>query len=284
MLSLWKLHGCGNSFVIGSSSWESEAPLNRLAAWISSPGFGIGSDGALFVSPPSSTGVFEVQMFNPDGSLMGMCGNGIRCVVRFLVLENQINAGSGAVQFLVEGRAISCKYSDHGKWVEVDMGAPQFEPSQIPVRASAPKETLTVDLATASYEGMALSMGNPHFVVQVPDLKEVPLAQVGPQIEHHRFFPKRVNVEFVKVTSRAAIEIAVWERGAGATLACGTGACAAAVALIEQGRASSPLTVILPGGKVIVSWSQGERVILTGPAQEVCKIEQLTLPIEIRQN
>jgi len=268
-----KLHGCGNSFII---VWDPPVSL-ELSAWakrICDPHFGIGSDGMMIVRPPPNPqrAHFDVQMINPDGSDMGMCGNGIRCVVRFLAIEERVPPAQMELKFIVGDRLIRTSSKDGGRWVRVDMGAP----SEIRVGEFS--------IENASYRFVGLSMGNPHCVISGPDLITIDLPQIGPRIECHQQFPDRTNTEFVQRESESRVRVLVWERGAGATLACGTGACATAVAMIRYAECVSPLTVVMPGGELIVEWDGGKtegkkvqepNVYLSGPTQEVCQGEIL---------
>ena len=277
-----RLEGCGNNFIVindidrsFSNSHPSSSPsLAAAAKALQDAHFGLGSDG-LMVVLPSTLGDFEVAMFNPDGSLMGMCGNGIRCVTRFLFLQGLVAIDRREIAFIVEGRTIICSTADQGKLVRVAMGPFAIEPSRIPV--VLPKEcssSLSIPFETVQFKGIGscVSMGNPHCVFFVPNLDELPLREIGPLFENHPIFPKRANIEFVEIISKHHVRVRVWERGVGITLACGTGACAVAVAGILSERLDSnvPITVSLPGGDLSIEVDRAsQQVSLTGPAREI---------------
>ena len=240
-----------------------------MAKRISDRHFGIGSDGLILIKP-SQIADFEMEMYNSDGSLGAMCGNGIRCVAKYvydygLTDKTQISVATGS----------GIKYLDltveDGKvvLVKVDMGAPILEPEKIPAKVSkATGEKLTVQ--GKEYEVTCISMGNPHCIVCVDDVDGLDIEQVGTFFEHHEVFPDRVNTEFIKVLDRNTVQMRVWERGAGETWACGTGACAVAVACILNGWTEREVTVKLRGGDLRISWDQEKNtVFMTGPAATV---------------
>jgi diaminopimelate epimerase len=264
-----KLHGCGNSFIVSQISSVAEVQQWReRAGKLCRPHFGVGADGILL--PVVTTGPLDrepikVVMINPDGSSMGMCGNGIRCVMRYLFLKNIIPAThTAAIKFDVDGRMISTSSSDSGRSVRVGMGT-----ALIKGRSG---ELMSIKLESGEeFSGIPISMGNPHFVI-FSDLILPPeeLSRIGGVIEHHPAFPNRTNVEFVRVEADGSIAVQVWERGAGATLACGTGACASMVAAALTSRCGKLATVHMPGGDLIVEWGgEGEEVFLIGPTEVV---------------
>ena len=217
---------------------------------------------------------FVVDMFNPDGSWMGMCGNGIRCVVRFLVLEGLLpikaEGQSEKISVKVGDRVIGCSYELAAEFVTVNMGAPSFAPADLPIASR--EELLAGEISGLPGKWSCVSMGNPHAMTFVPELSRDECLTRGPKIEHHPFFPKRTNVEWVQVKDRTHLEVLVWERGAGATLACGTAACAVVVAGARLGLSEPEATVSMPGGDLKVSWQQSENIVyLYGPASEVCQ-------------
>lgn len=269
-LPFLKVHGCHNSFVIVRLAdipvyrSFSAAQCEELARRVCDKGGGLGADGFFLVSQ-GGEGI-EVEMRNPDGGLMGMCGNGVRCVVRAVYrwgwerLPNPLSVHIGE-------HAVICETSDEGRSVRVAMGPAQFDPALLPMLVERPLRGHEVFLGGRSRSAWAVSMGNPHCVLQ--DEGES-LHGVGPLIEHDPLFPDRVNVEFVSVISRDSIAVRVWERGAGPTQACGTGACASAVVSIERGVCDSPLTVRMPGGDLTVEWDRlNNEVFLSGPAEEI---------------
>lgn len=264
-----KMHGIGNDYVYVNCFKEKIENPGEVAKRISDRHFGIGSDGLILIKP-SQIADFEMEMYNSDGSLGAMCGNGIRCVAKYvydygLTDKTQISVATGS----------GIKYLDltveDGKvvLVKVDMGAPILEPEKIPAKVSkATGEKLIVQ--GKEYEVTCVSMGNPHCIVCVDDVDELAIEQVGPFFEHHEVFPDRVNTEFIKVLDRNTVQMRVWERGAGETWACGTGACAVAVACILNGWTEREVTVKLRGGDLRICWDQDKNtVFMTGPAATV---------------
>lgn len=264
-----KMHGIGNDYVYVNCFKEKIENPGEVAKRISDRHFGIGSDGLILIKP-SQIADFEMEMYNSDGSLGAMCGNGIRCVAKYvydygLTDKTQISVATGS----------GIKYLDltveDGKvvLVKVDMGAPILEPEKIPAKVSkATGEKLTVQ--GKEYEVTCVSMGNPHCIVCVDDVDGLDIEQVGTFFEHHEVFPDRVNTEFIKVLDRNTVQMRVWERGAGETWACGTGACAVAVACILNGWTEREVTVKLRGGDLRISWDQEKNtVFMTGPAATV---------------
>ncbi|MDY3730016.1 MAG: diaminopimelate epimerase [Candidatus Choladocola sp.] len=264
-----KMHGIGNDYVYVNCFKEKIENPGEVAKRISDRHFGIGSDGLILIKP-SQIADFEMEMYNSDGSLGAMCGNGIRCVAKYvydygLTDKTQISVATGS----------GIKYLDltveDGKvvLVKVDMGAPILEPEKIPAKVSkATGEKLTVQ--GKEYEVTCISMGNPHCIVCVDDVDGLDIEQVGTFFEHHEVFPDRVNTEFIKVLDRNTVQMRVWERGAGETWACGTGACAVAVACILNGWTEREVTVKLRGGDLRICWDQDKNtVFMTGPAATV---------------
>ena len=267
-----KLHGCGNDFVVLRNPGIASQYWPTMARNLCSLHYGIGSDGLMVLE--DFYGLEQnvpVSMFNPDGSSMGMCGNGIRCLTRFLALENLRGLHSFHVTFSVEGREITCSTENAGELVTVDMGLPSFAPVDIGLDLQSEFIDSPLEASGHCYRASAVSMGNPHCVIVVPDLSSVDIRHIGPILENSPVFQNRTNVEFVQVISKNEISILIWERGAGVTLACGTGACAATVTCIKLGLIEEHPQVLLPGGKLDVKWSGGaaSHVFLTGPAVEV---------------
>jgi diaminopimelate epimerase len=281
----WKIQGCKNSFVLCWCPHEKDIRHEELARFLCSPATGIGSDGLIMpllplVNDQSSTAHFDVCMLNPDGSNMGMCGNGVRCLVRFLVLEQHLPPETGTVHFTVNKRLIRCSYSDGGKLVEADMGEPEFSKENIPVLLEGdPLHTILDTPSGDSFSATILSMGNPHCVIEVENPDSFSVHETGRELENHSVFPERANIEFVQVLSPSKIKMRVWERGAGETQACGTGACAAAVAMYKRDRVGRCVEVLLPGGTLQVRWDESDnRVYLSGPALEVAKLVDINVP------
>lgn len=268
-----KMHGLGNDFVVVdclSHAYDIEQ-LVRSAVYLCDRRFGIGGDGLILVLP-STTGDFRMRIINSDGSEPEMCGNGIRCFAKYLYEHGLTQATT----FMVETLAgpiipVLTLKGNHVHSVCVDMGEPRLERSQIPMNGPAGQvvnEPLRVD--TQSFNVTAVSMGNPHAVIFVGDVKSFPVEKYGPVIETHAVFPKKTNVEFAQIVAPAYLKMRVWERGAGITQACGTGACATLVAAVLTNNAERTATVELPGGPLRISWNdEDNHVYMTGPAEEV---------------
>jgi diaminopimelate epimerase len=270
-MKFYKYHGLGNDYVLidGFEERLSESHLPQLAKTICNRRTGVGSDGLLIIGP-SDQADFSMRMHNPDGTEAEMCGNGIRCLAKFAYdhgrtdkLEMTIDTLAGVRKAFVvatEGKA---------RTVRVAMGQPVFDRAKIPMTGSGEAFGEKLDLGGRELEIHCLSVGNPHCVVFVDDVDGEAVADVGPKVEWHRAFPNRINVQLAQILGPDEIKLRTWERGAGETLACGTGACAASVAAIRLGRVSSPVTVHLRGGDLKVEWSPGQEVMMTGPAVEV---------------
>lgn len=269
-----KMQGLGNDYVyVNCLEEEIENPA-EVARFVSDRHFGIGSDGLIMICP-SEKADFEMKMYNADGSRGEMCGNGIRCVGKYVYDYGLTDKTSVSVDTLA-----GVKYLDltveNGKavLVRVNMGTPILTPDQIPIVAEDEKEKQIVDeiiqVDGQEYRMTGVSMGNPHAVVYVEDVKGIDIEKTGPKFEYHERFPKRVNTEFAKVLDRHTVEMRVWERGSGETLACGTGACAVAVASILNGFTEDEVTVKLLGGDLRIQWDKKENVVfMTGPATVV---------------
>ena len=267
-LKFWKMHGTGNDFIVidNRDGKIKENKLSEFAKRICERRFSVGADGLLLVYDSDVADV-RMRMFNPDGTEAEMCGNGIRCFVKFcyengITRKKELNvetlAGIKHTWFSVNGEV---------KSVKVDMGAPSFERESVPMlgEGKCVGEKLKVD--GEIYEVTCLSVGNPHCVLFVDDLEAFPVQEIGLKIEAHRMFPKRTNVEFVQVINRGEIRVRVWERGAGETLACGTGACASAVASHTLGKTNKEVTVHLLGGDLKILYDRN--IFMTGPAVKV---------------
>lgn len=266
-----KMQGLGNDYVYVNCLEEKVEHASEVAVQVSDRHFGIGSDGLILINP-SDVADFEMEMYNADGSRGEMCGNGIRCVAKYvydygLTDKTQISIETlGGIKYLdltVEDGKVSL--------VKVDMGKPILEPAQIPILAEGDTvvdEPILVD--RTEYRMTGVSMGNPHAVVFMEDVKNLEIEKLGPLFENHERFPKRINTEFVKVLDRQTVEMRVWERGSAETLACGTGACAVAVACVLNGLTDTEVTVKLLGGDLRIQWDQEKNtVFMTGPAEVV---------------
>jgi diaminopimelate epimerase len=277
-----KIEGCGNSFVTGDAHLlPPDVDPAMAVRMICSPSFGVGADGVMLVAPRERDLPFRVDMYNSDGSKAAMCGNGIRCVVRYLCEEGRVD-GEGPtpveIPFLVAGRPILCRTADRGRTVEVEMGPPSFDPAIVPVRSSTPMIDQPLESSGIVWRATALSMGNPHCVIfdeQGVVADEELFRTYGSALEQDPRFPDRVNVEFVVVESPSRLRVLVWERGVGFTLACGTGACAAVAAGYRTGRCARAAEVVLPGGVLLVRWEgdteEGGSLVMTGPTRVVCE-------------
>lgn len=266
-----KMHGLGNDYVYVNCFEEKIDNPPAVARFVSDRHFGIGSDGLIMINP-SKTADFEMEMYNADGSRGEMCGNGIRCVAKYvydygLTDKTQISVETlGGIKYLdltVEDGKVS--------QVKVDMGKPELEANLIPIiseREQVIDEPIEVD--GKEYHMTGVSMGNPHAVIYVDDVKGLDLEKIGPKFENHERFPKRINTEFVHCIDRQTVEMRVWERGSGETLACGTGACAVAVSSILNNLTDTRVTVKLLGGDLQIEWDrEKDRVFMTGPATVV---------------
>ncbi len=267
-----KMQGLGNDYVYVNCFEETITSPSELAVRISDRHFGVGSDGLIMIKP-SDKADFEMEMYNADGSRGEMCGNGIRCVAKYVYDYGLTDKTHISVETLGGIKYLDLTVGD-GKvaLVRVDMGRPILKPSEIPVLS--PGETVLNEPVTAAgkeYRITCVSMGNPHAVVFTDrDVRELPLEEIGPAFENHEMFPNRINTEFVRVLDRHTAEMRVWERGSGETLACGTGACAVAVACVLNGLTENEVTVKLLGGDLKIEWDQErDTVYMTGPAEVV---------------
>jgi diaminopimelate epimerase len=261
-----KMHGLGNDFVIVDCR---EAPLALDVSAMRRLGdrhFGVGFDQLLTIEKARDPScAFAYGIWNTDGSTARQCGNGVRCVARWLVRAGALDA-TGRVRLESPSGPIAIELLDDGR-VRAEMGEPRFAPASIPLVADEEQDRYPIDVAGREIEIGAVSMGNPHALVEVDDVADAPVESLGPQIEHAPAFPERCNVGFAQVRSRNAIALRVWERGVGETLACGSGACAAMAVLRQRGRVDIDVAVTLPGGTLDISWvGPGEPVWMTGPA------------------
>ena len=265
LLKFSKMHGLGNDFAVFDFISQRGYLTSEQVRLIADRHFGVGCDQVLIVEAPDSPDVdFRYRIFNADGSEVEQCGNGARCFARFVREQRLTNKRQIRVQTL--SGIIELNVLDDEQ-VCVDMGAPQFAPAQIPFDASAEANSYTLDVNGQTLDISAVSMGNPHCVLRVDDVDTAPVATLGPAIEQHPRFPNRVNAGFMQVMDQRHIRLRVFERGSGETLACGTGACAAAVAGIRRGWLTSPVRVSLPGGDLSIEWTgDGQPVLMTGPA------------------
>jgi diaminopimelate epimerase len=266
-LKFTKMHGLGNDFVVidGVRQRVDLAPAQIRA--LADRHFGVGCDQVLLVEPAQGDADFRYRIFNADGGEVEHCGNGARCFVIFV--RDQGLTAKREIRVETRNGVIVPRLDANGD-VTVDMGVPRLRPDQVPFvdGTGAAAEPLDVDGQRVMIT--AVSMGNPHAVQVVDDLERAPVGTQGPRIEHHARFPQRVNAGYVQMIDRATIALRVWERGAGETLSCGTGACAAAVAVMRRGLADSPLRVKTRGGDLVIAWEgEGMPLYMTGPAASV---------------
>lgn len=266
-----KMQGCGNDYVYINGFQEKIENKKEVVKQLSDRHFGIGSDGVIFINP-SEKADFEMEMYNADGSRSEMCGNGIRCVGKYvfdhrLTEETAITIESFGVIRYLDLEVIDGKV----KYVKVNMGEPQLLASQIPVisqKAQVINESIIVDGKT--YDMTCVSMGNPHAVVFIENMEELQIGKVGPLFENNTCFPNKVNTEFVKIINRSHVEMRVWERGTGETLACGTGACATVVAAVLNDLTDRKVSVKLLGGTLEIEWNQETNLVyMSGSAVTV---------------
>jgi diaminopimelate epimerase len=271
MIPFTKMHGLGNDFVVVDCRARDWGDWSQLSRRLAHRRLGVGCDQVLLLYP-SEVADFRMDIYNADGSRVEMCGNGVRCFARYLREKGVTSAGEIRVETLAG--IVVPRFC--GDLVEVDMGEPVFEGRRIPVAADGVVRERPLETPAGSISVTCVSMGNPHAVVFVEDAGDFPVERVGPGVETHPFFPNRVNVEFVQVLSDRELRMRVWERGAGVTMACGTGACAAAVAAAWTGRTRRTATVVLDGGPLEIRWDEGSgRVFMTGPAETVFEGEYL---------
>lgn len=266
-----KMHGCGNDYIYVNCLEEKVENPSEVAKVLSDRHFGIGSDGLILIKP-SDKADFQMEMYNADGSESAMCGNGVRCIAKYVYdygltektkIELETKAGIKYLDLkVVDGKVAM---------VTVDMGSPILEGKKVPVALD--KEEVVAEPITVGgkeYEFTAVSMGNPHAVMFVESTEDIEIEEIGPQFEFHPMFPERVNAEFIEIIDRKRINMRVWERGTGETLACGTGACASVVACVLNGLTDNEVFVHLLGGDLLVKYDQKQnKVFMTGPAVTV---------------
>lgn len=277
-----KMEGAGNDYIY-VDEFKEPIPENiksALTQKLSNRHYGIGSDGVIFIKPSKVADV-EMEMYNADGTPGGMCGNGLRCVGKYvydrsLVKEKTFTLESSGEMKKVE--VIQTNPDGSAKMLKVDMGAPILDADRIPVTHAKTRpfegEQAVIDepieVQGKTYRMTCVSMGNPHAVVFVEETDSLPLAAIGPHFEHHAWFPKRTNTEFVQVLNEEHVKMRVWERGIGETMACGTGCCATAVACILNHKTGNKVQVDVLGGRILVEWDREKNTVyMTGPAEEV---------------
>ena len=275
-LAFTKMQGLGNDFVMIDAVRQPIQLSSDQVRWLADRHFGVGCDQLLVVEPARTPGVdFRYRIFNADGGEVEQCGNGARCFARFVFEQGLTDKREIRVE--TKKGIITPRLEDDGN-VTVDMGVPVLTPAEVPFVSDSDAWVQPLDVAGTTVAITAVSMGNPHAVQVVADVDTAPVAEQGPLIEHHPRFPARVNAGFLQVVDEHHVRLRVFERGAGETLACGTGACAAVVAGILRGLVSSPVHVATRGGELTIAWGGvGSPVMMTGPAVTVFTGE-LTLP------
>lgn len=263
-----KMHGCGNDYVYINGFTEHIEDKVSFVKAVSDRHFGVGGDGAIFINP-SEIADFEMEMYNADGTRAEMCGNGIRCVAKYVYDKGLTDKTSITIESFGKVKVIELTVENNEvTQVRVNMGKPILKASEIPVvsqKEPVVKEKIVVK--DKEYEMTCVSMGNPHAVVFIDDVTNLEIEAVGPYFENHEAFPNRTNTEFVKVKDRNTVQMRVWERGTGETLACGTGCCATLVACVLNGLTDRKATIEVLGGKIQVEWDEeSDCVFMTGPA------------------
>jgi len=271
-----KMHGLGNDFVVLDAINQNFVPTPAQARFLADRHFGIGCDQILVVERCATPEVdFRYRIFNADGGEVEQCGNGARCFVRFV--HEQGLTDKREIRVETQSGLITLRLEADGE-ITVNMGAPRFLPAEIPFDSDTDAVVQPLDVGGAQISISVVSMGNPHAVQVVADVAAAPVAQLGPLIESHPRFPRRINAGFMQIVDRHAIRLRVYERGTGETLACGTGACAAVVAGIRRGLLDSPVCVTTRGGDLSIAWegeaqNDGNAVMMTGPATTVFSAE-----------
>ncbi|MBE9537208.1 MAG: diaminopimelate epimerase [Proteobacteria bacterium] len=263
-LKFTKMHGLGNDFIVIDCRAIKSIELEKVAANLCDRRHGVGAD-QLLILKQSNNADFKMEIYNADGSEVEMCGNGIRCFAKYL-LDQGITEKA---DLEIETMAGIIRPKVHGKLVEVNMGEPILNGPDIPVKMEGRIQAAPISVEDKTFEMTCVSMGNPHCIIFVDDVDNFPLAHYGPLIEKHELFPNRINVEFIQVLNDKEIKMRVWERGSGETLACGTGACASAVASVLNEKTHRRITVHLAGGDLDILWGEDNIVYMTGPGVEV---------------
>lgn len=259
-----KMHGIGNDFVVLDRRVQPGLPAPDLVRAMADRHTGVGFDQLMVLGPPRTTrSLASYRILNADGSEARQCGNGLRCLVAWLHRENPL---SGPVQLDGPAGPVACEVLADGR-IRAGMGVPGFAPAEVPFVADAEADAYELEIDGSPVSIGIASIGNPHAVLEVDDVAAAPVARLGPAIERHPRFPQRANVGFAQVLGARAIRLRVFERGVGETLACGSGACAAAAVLLRRGRVASPVAVTLPGGTLEIDWAGGTAPLsMAGPA------------------
>ncbi len=266
-----KMHGLGNDFIIvQETTWDEALFLQPHAERLCDRRFGIGADGLVVIGKGIDTDLF-MRVFNPDGSEAEMCGNAIRCIALYAVKKGLIKKNTLSVQTLAGVKYPEIIESADKEFIRVDMGKPVLERCKVPVKGEGNNVGIHIATDQGSFKFTAVSMGNPHCVIIVDqDIRAINIEKIGPLIENHELFPDKTNVEFVNIINETEIAMRVWERGAGTTLACGTGACAVLAAAVQNGLTHRIALIHLPGGDLTIEWNEADdHIYMTGPAKFV---------------
>lgn len=266
-----KMQGLGNDYVYVNCVEKKMENASQIAIAVSDRHYGIGSDGLILINS-SEVADFEMEMYNADGSRGEMCGNGIRCVGKYVYDYGLTDKTHITIETLAGIKYLDLQVEDGKvKQVRVNMGSPLLRPEEIPIALEGESVIdVPISINDIVYRMTGVGMGNPHTVVFLDDIEQMKIEEIGPKFENHSYFPNRVNTEFVKVIDRTHVKMRVWERGSGETLACGTGACAVAVACILNRLTEEDVTVSLLGGDLQIQWERKENIVyMTGPAEVV---------------
>ncbi len=270
-LEFTKYQGLGNDFILVDNRDSTTPQITpEQAIQLCDRHFGIGGDGVIFALPGQEGTDYTMRIFNSDGSEPEMCGNGIRCMARFIA-DLEADGAQDSYNIHTLAGLIVPKLTADGQ-VTVDMGKPRLIASEIPTTltdANGQAIGQTLEVADQAWQVTCVSMGNPHCITFVDDVTAIELEKIGPQFENHPAFPQRINTEFIEVVRPDYLKMRVWERGAGITLACGTGACASLVAAALNGKSERKATIELPGGPLWIEWAENDRIFMTGPAERV---------------
>jgi diaminopimelate epimerase len=262
MTAFRKMHGLGNDFVVFDRRYQALALDETTARAVADRRFGIGCDQVIVIEPAANGADAGMRIFNADGDEVEACGNAARCVARLLLEEN----GTKRVRIETLGGMLDCSFAGDDT-VTVDIGRPRLEWRDIPLSQRVDTRDFPLEIDGRLFDASAVSVGNPHCILFVADAETAPVAEFGPKIEHHPLFPARTNVEFVNTISRTRLRMRVWERGVGITRACGTGACAVAVAAHRRGIAERKVDIVLDGGVLAIEWRQADdHILMTGSA------------------
>jgi diaminopimelate epimerase len=261
MTAFLKMHGLGNDFAVFDARNGDVVLDNATAKAVADRRFGIGCDQVIVIGKSHNGADATMRILNADGGEVEACGNATRCVAQLLMEERHADS----VKIDTVAGLLVCSDAGSGL-VTVDMGKPELDWKKIPMAEAVDTNRFTLAVDGTTYEGAAVATGNPHCVLFVDDADKAPVAGLGPKIEHHPLFPARVNVEFVTARSRKELRMRVWERGVGITSACGTGACASAVAAMRRGLTERKVDVVLDGGTLTIEWTADDHILMTGPA------------------